>query len=390
MMENIKDRAAIVGLGVVDFSTNIGRTEWYTACQCIKLAVEDAGLDMNDIDALVKHKDDGPDPSYVQKGIGVDNLLYHSESKYGTSAMMDAVLAVTCGAANYAIYYQPAHRASGPPKSLSEYRVARELKDDMLDLVRYDFYSPFGLIDAPGYVAMTARRYMYAYRATPEQWGWVPVVLSENAARNPRSVFCKKPITIKDYLDSKVIVDPIRQMDCAPRVDGAVAIVVTTMERAKRLKHPPVIISSVAMGTAPEGQVHTSYSRKNIAELPEMANMAKELFRIAGIKPKHIKAAMLDDAFIPYVPMQLEALGFCKKGEGAAFCEGGDRIRVGGELPINTSGGAMAEGKFDTARIVEAVRQIRGASPNQVKDADFVLVTSGAGMPADGMILRRA
>lgn len=388
--EHIKDKAAIVGIGVVDFSTNIGRTEWYTACQCIKLAVEDAGLKMDDIDALIKNKDDGPDPSYVQKGIGVENLTFLSEAKYGTSGMQDTVLAVVTGSANYAIYYQPAHRASGPPKSLSDYRVARELQDDMLDLVRYDFYSPFGLIDPPGYVAMNVRRYMYAYRAKPDQWGWVPVVLSENAARNPKSVFCKKPITLKDYLDSKMIVDPIRQMDCAPKVDGAVAIVVTTVEKAKHLRHPPVIISSAAMGTAPEGQVHTSYSRKNIPELPEMANMAKELFRIAGIKPKHIDVAMLDDSFIPYVPMQLEALGFCRKGEGAAFCEGGDRIRVGGELPINTSGGAMAEGKFDTARIVEAVRQIRGTSPNQVKDADFVLVTSGAGMPADGMILRRA
>ncbi|MBM3131559.1 MAG: lipid-transfer protein [Chloroflexi bacterium] len=390
MIENIRDKTAIVGIGVVDFSTNMGRTEWYTASQSIKLAAEDAGLKLEEIDALVKNKDDGPDPSYMQKGLGIDNLLYHSETKYGASAMLDAVLAVASGAANYAVYYQTAHRASGPPKSLSEYRVARELKDDMLDLVRYDFYSPFGLIDPPGFVAMNARRYMYAYRTSPQEWGWVPVVLSENAARNRKSVFCKKPVTLNDYLISKMVVDPIRQMDCAPKVDGAVAIIVTTAERAKKLKQKPAIISSVAMGAAPEGQMHTSYGRKNIAELPEMANMAKELFRVAGVKPKHIKAAILDDAFIPYVPMQLEALGFCKKGEGAAFCAGGDRIRVGGDLPLNTSGGAMAEGKFDTARIIEAVRQIRGTSPNQVKNADFVLATSGAGGPADGLILRRS
>ena len=121
-----------------------------------------------------------------------------------------------------------------------------------------------------------------------------------------------------------------------------------------------------------------------------MKNMGDELFRIAGMTPKDIKAAMLDDVFNPYVPMQLEALGFCGKGEGAAFCEGGERIRVGGQLPINTDGGSIGQGKLDATRIVEAVRQIRGTSTNQVANADTVLVASGAGGPADGMILREA
>ena len=92
-IESIKDRTAIVGIGVVDFSTNIGRSEWYSACQCIKLAADDAGLNIYDIDGMVKNIDDGPDPSYVQKGLGIDNLTYHSESHWGTSAMMNAVQA---------------------------------------------------------------------------------------------------------------------------------------------------------------------------------------------------------------------------------------------------------------------------------------------------------
>ncbi len=385
---SIKNKTAIVGIGVVNFSKNIGRSEWYTASQCIKLAADDAGVNIYDIDGMVKNIDDGPDPSYVQKGLGIDNLTYHSESHWGTSAMMNAVQAIASGAANYCVYYQPAHRASGPEKSISDYRVARETRDDSLDLIRYDFFSPFGLIGQTGYVGMTYQRYMYEFGVKPEQIGWIPVVESESAARNPNAIFFDKPITIKDYLNSRMVVNPMREYDVAPKVDGAIAIIITTTERARDLKHKPVIISSCAFGMAPEGQFHTSYTRDSITELPEMKNMARELFRIAGVSPKDIKAAMLDDTFIPYVPMQLEALGFCGRGEGAAFCEGGDRIRPGGELPINTDGGSFGQGKLDMTRIVEAVRQIRGTSTNQIDNADMILVASGAGGPADGLILR--
>lgn len=389
-IESVKDRAAIVGIGVVDFSTDIGRTEWYTACQAIKLAAEDAGMNIEDIDGMVKSVEDGPDPSYTGKGLGIDNLLYHSENHWGTSPMMAAVHAVAGGLCNYCVYYQTAHRASGPEKCISDFLVAREFRDDSLDMVRYDFFSPFGLIDQPGYVGMTYRRYMHESGIKPEQLGWVPVVASENAAKNPNAIFFDKPITINDYMQSKMIADPIRELDCAPKVDGSIAIVITTPEKAKALKQEPVIINSVASGMALEGQFYTSYTRDVITDLPEMENTARELYRIAGMGPKDIKVAMLDDFFAPYIPMQLEALGFCGKGEGPAFVDGGERIRVGGQLPINPDGGFIGQGRFVTGRVVEAVRQIRGTSTNQVADADTVLVASGAGGPADGMILRKA
>ncbi len=389
-IESIKDRAAIVGIGVVDFSTDIGRTEWYTACQAIKLAAEEAGVNIDDIDGMVKSVDDGPDPTYTCKGLGIDNLLYHSEHHWGTSAMMNAVHALAGGLCNYCIYYQTAHRASGPEKCISDFLVAREFRDDSLDMVRYDFFSPFGLIDQPGYVAMMYRRYMHETGIKPQQLGWVPVVASENAARNPNAIFHNKPITIDDYMKSKLIADPIRELDCAPKVDGSIAIVMTTPERARTLKQEPVIINSVASGYALEGQNHTSYTRDVITDLPEMKKMAEELYRIGGIGPKDIKAAMLDDAFAPYVPMQLEALGFCGKGESSAFIDGGDNIRVGGRLPINPDGGSIGQGSFVTTRIVEGVRQIRGTSTSQVANADTVMIVSGAGGPADGIILRKA
>ncbi len=388
-MESYKDKTAIVGIGVVPFSIDIGRTEWYTACQAIKLAVDDAGLNMKEIDCLLKNVDDGPDQMYIQKGLGMDNLTYAAESHWGTSPMMNAITAIASGSVNYAVYYQTAHRASGQEKSISDFRVAREMREDSLDLIRADFYTPFGLMDQPGYVGMTIRRYMHEFNVAPEQMGWVPVVCSESAARNPEAIFCDKPVTIEDYMNSKVIVDPIRKLDCAPKVDGSIAIIVATVEKAKSLKQTPAIIMAATQGTGSEGQFFTSYMRDKITELPEMQFVAEELYSVAGIKSQDIKVAQLDDSFAPFVPMQLEALGFCDRGEGAAFCEGGDRIRTGGELPLNTAGGALGQGRFDSARIVEAVKQIRGTSVNQVKDADLVLSVSGAGGPADGLILRR-
>ena len=388
-MESYKDKTAIVGIGVVPFSTDIGRTEWYTACQAIKLAVDDAGIDMKQVDCLVKNVDDGPDQMYIQKGLGMDNLTYAAESHWGTSPIMNAITAVASGSVNYAVYYQTAHRASGQEKSISDFRVAREMREDSLDLIRADFFTPFGLIGQPGYVGMTIRRYMHEFNVKPEQMAWVPVVCSENAARNPEAVFFDQPITQQDYMNSNIIVDPIRKWDCAPKVDGSIAIIVATAEKAKSLKQSPAIIMAATQGTGSEGQFFTSYMRDTITELPEMQFVADELYSVAGIGSKDINVAQIDDSFAPFVPMQLEALEFCNRGEGAAFCEGGERIRTGGELPLNTAGGALGQGRFDSARIVEAVRQVRGTSVNQVKDAGIVLSVSGAGGPADGLILRR-
>ena len=388
-IDSVRDSAAIIGIGVVDFSTDIGRTEWYTACQAIKLAAEEAGVNIDDIDGMVKSVDDGPDPTYTCKGLGIDNLLYHSEHHWGTSAMMNAVHAVAGGLCNYCVYYQTAHRASGPEKCISDFLVAREFRDDSLDMIRYDYFSPFGLIGEPGYVAMTYRRYIHETGMKPEQLGWVPVVASENASKNPNAIFFDKPITIDDYMRSPIIADPIRKLDCAPKVDGSIAIIVTTPERARGFRNEPVIINSVASGFALEGQNHTSYTRDVITGLPEMDSMARVLYRISGMEPKDIRVAMLDDFFSPYIPMQLESLGFCARGEGPSFIDGGDNIRVGGQLPVNPDGGAIGQGRFVMTRLVEGVRQIRGTSTSQVADADTVLIASGAGGPADGIILRK-
>jgi acetyl-CoA acetyltransferase len=139
-----------------------------------------------------------------------------------------------------------------------------------------------------------------------------------------------------------------------------------------------------------ETEMMNSYYRPDIERLPEIRRMAEGMFKMAGVTPRDINVAQLDDAYAPLVPIQLEELGFCGQGEGAAFCEGGDRLRRGGELPLNTSGGSLGEGHIHGMNhVVEAVRQIRGTSTAQIKGAELALVATGAGGPAGGLILGR-
>ena len=168
---------------------------------------------------------------------------------------------------------------------------------------------------------------------------------------------------------------------------GAVALIVTTPERARDLNQKPAYITGVGFGTSYDSHSMTSFYRESIG-LPECVEAAREVFRSAQLTPKDIDVAQLYDAFTVTVPMQLETYGFCPYGEGGAFCAGGDRIRLGGELPINNSGGMLAEAYIHGMNMIaEGVRQVRGTSTSQVKDAQNVLVTGGLGVPTTALIL---
>lgn len=385
---NISGATAVVGIATTELSLDSGRTEYSLACEVIKAAVEDAGLGFDEIDALVKDDTDGIDPMYVQKAVGIDNLTYASESRWGTSAMLNAATAVAAGLVNNVVYYRSVNGASGR-RAGTDFKAAKETKDDSLDMIRYDFHAPFGLASPAGAVAMVVRRYLHDHGIEREDLGWVPVVCSEHAAKNTAAIHFDTPMTIGDYAESGVAVDPLRHADCAPSVDGALAIVVTSAERAADLPNVAARILAVAQGTGTNGEQFSSFNRSEIAALPEMGLMADELFRVAGVGRGDIDVAQLDDRFAPLVAMQLEELGYCGRGEGAAYCAGGDRIRLGGELPLNTAGGFGGQGHIDGLQVVEAVRQIRGTSANQVPDAELALVASGAGGPADGLILAK-
>jgi acetyl-CoA acetyltransferase len=166
-----------------------------------------------------------------------------------------------------------------------------------------------------------------------------------------------------------------------------VAVLVTTVERARDLAKPPAVITAAVQGAAADGEMMTSYYRNDITGLPEMGVVAEKLWRDSGLKPTDIQTAFLYDHFTPFVFAQLEELGFCGRGEAKDFATV-ENLSLGGVLPINTQGGLLGEAYIHGMNgITEGVRQIRGTSYNQVENVENTLVTSGTGVPTSALIL---
>jgi acetyl-CoA acetyltransferase len=229
---------------------------------------------------------------------------------------------------------------------------------------------------------------MHEYGVTNEDFGRIAVVDRTHAATNPDAWFYERPITIEDHQASRWIIEPVlRLLDCCQETDGGVALVVTSAERARDLPHPPALITAAAQGATFDGEMMTSYYRDELTGLPEMGVVADRLWAMSGLSPADIDTAFLYDHFTPFVLMQLEELGFCARGEAKDFATV-ERLSLGGELPINTSGGLLGEAYIHGMNgITEAVRQIRGTSYNQVDQVEHVLVTAGTGVPTSGLIL---
>jgi 17-hydroxy-3-oxo-4-pregnene-20-carboxyl-CoA lyase len=258
------------------------------------------------------------------------------------------------------------------------------------DRVHFGWYAPFGLVTPAHWVAMAARRAMHQYGWTSEDFGRVTVADRRHAATNPAAWFHGRPITLADHQASRLIVDPLRLLDCCQESDGAVAVVVTSAERARSLRQPPALVRAVAQGAGGDQEVMTSYYRPDIAALPEMALAGRQLWSMAGIGPRDVQTAVLYDHFTPFVLTQLEELGFCGRGEAADFIRDGG-IELGGRLPVNTNGGQLGEAYVHGMNgINEAVRQVRGTAVNQVPAVDHVLVTAGTGVPTSALVLGRA
>jgi acetyl-CoA acetyltransferase len=234
----------------------------------------------------------------------------------------------------------------------------------------------FGLFGAAGLHAMAAQRHMHLYGTRQEHLGEVAVAARAHAARTPHAQK-RQPISMEEYLASELVVEPLRRLDCCLVSDGAAAVVVTTEERAANLRRPPVRILSQAQAH----RLSTYASPEHFEKLPA-ARCGSEALARAGMTPEDIDVALLYDCFTIVVLLQLEDYGFCKKGEAGPYVEGG-RIAPGGSLPVNPSGGLLAEGYGGgMLHVIEAVRQLRGeAGERQVPEAEIALVSGhGLGM----------
>src|SRR4029077_15352386 len=294
-----------------------------------------------------------------------------------------AAIAVATGVADCVVAYRAFNERSGMRFGQVQMRLVENADSTGVD---NSFSYPHGLSTPAAQVAMIAKRYMHLSGAPSRDFGAVSVADRMHAANNPKAYFYEKPITIEDHQNSRWIAEPLRLLDCCQETDGAVAIVVTSVERAKDLKHRPAIIEAASQGSSPDQYSMVSYYRPELS-LPEMGLVGKQLWQQSGLKPTDIQFAILYDHFTPFTLIQLEELGFCGRGEAKDFIADG-AIEVGGRLPINTHGGQLGEAYIHGMNgIAEGVRQLRGTSVNPVDNVEHVLVTAGTGVPPSGLIL---
>lgn len=382
---SLRDRVAIAGIGCTEFSRDSGVSTMTLAARAIFAALEDAGLPPEELDGLATFRvGDSILPAILAQALGVRDLRWYLDQFGGGSVshsiVGQAALAVHAGLADHVVCYRALN-------ARSEFRMGGTGRP-LVDAVETQYQAPFGYFTPPQQFAMAAAAHMDRYGTTERQLGAVAVQQRSNAVDNERAMK-RDPITLDDYLASRWVVEPFRLLDCCLETDAAVAVLVTSAERARDLRRDPVLISGAAWGS---GQTLFSNQQPDPTRTAA-ADMAPRLWEAAGVGPGEIDVAELYDCFTYSVLVQLEDYGFCPKGEAGPFVESG-ATALGGALPVNTHGGFLSEGYVHGLNhVYEAVSQLRGeAGARQVEGAEVALSTAQPGYVSgncSALVLRR-
>jgi acetyl-CoA acetyltransferase len=379
----------IVGIAQTEYRRWGGfadRSELALACEAVVGAAADAGLPLDRVDGLCSYAEDRNEPALLQGALGLPALRFASLvwGGHGTgscAALQHAAGAVRSGAAAYVVVLRALCQGQGA-------RYGRYVPGM---LPGQNFLAPFGMFSPPAMVAPLVQRYMHEYGIRAEHLGEVALTCRDNASRNPHALLRDRPLTMQSYLASRMIASPLRLYDCCQENDGACALLVTSLERARDLRARPVRILAAAHANNPgwgTGGLASHNMPLDEYGAGNGAAVARQVFGAAGLGPRDIDVAQIYDHFTGLVLMTLENFGFCARGEGGAFVETGAIRWPGGALPINTSGGHLAEAYIHGLNLaVEGVRQLRGASSSQVEGAQTCLVTAGLGGPMTSALI---
>lgn len=380
----LRDRTAIVGVGRTGYSRDSGVSTLTLALTAIRRALDDAGLTRADVDGVACHRvGDSAQATLVAHSLGIADLRYHLDLFGGGSqshwVVGSAALAVATGTADCVVCWRAVN-------ARSEFRMGGTGRPAP-DTLEFQYQAPYGFATPPQQFAMYGRAFLDRHSVTAEQLGSVAIAQREWASLNERAVM-REPLTMEQYLESRMVVEPLRLYDCCLETDAAVAIVVTSAERARDLARPPVLISAAAHGG---GRTLFSNAAPDLSTSAAAA-LAPRLFAAAGVGPADIDVAELYDAFTPLVLLQLEDYGLVERGGSGAFVADG-HTAPGGTLPVNTHGGHLSEGYIHGLNhVAEAVDQLRGdAGDRQVPGAGVALSTGQPGFVAgttSALILR--
>lgn len=384
-----RDTACAVGIGQSLYSKRgtSEKSELALALDAIRAACADAGIATADIDGLASFSGDATEPGLLQNALRMRHLRLASLVWGGggggsCGAMSIAASAVKSGLANTVVVFRSIRQGKGA--RFGEYRPWSP---------HAHFLAPYGMLTPAHGAAMMTRRYAYEFGPVEEAMGRIAVTFRQNALRNPIALI-RKGMELEDYLESRFIADPLRLLDCCLETDGACAVLVTTLERARDMRASPIRILAATQGS--ETRWGTGFLGANTMpdEMFASANarsLGLDLFGRAGIGPGDIDVAQIYDPFTSFVLFALEDYGFCERGEAAAFVKDGQLDWAGGGLPSNTSGGHLSEAYIHgLSLVVEGVRQMRGTSTSQVSDAETCFVCGGpSAMPTSAMVLAR-
>ena len=370
----IKGKAYIVGAFEHPTRKATDKSVAQLHAECAKGAIEDAGLTKDDVDGYFCAGDaPGANAFAMANYMGLKLRHYDTTDSGGSSYLVHvghAAEAIAMGKCNVALI-----TLAGRPRSEgSSGTVVRVRGSDLPDA---PFEIPYSPVTVNMY-AMVAMRHMYEFGTTAEQFAWVKVAASHHAQYNPNAML-RDVVTVQQVIESPMVSDPLHRLDCCVVSDGGGALIVARPEIAKKLKRP--LVKIIGAGEAPKhqmgGRIDLSYSGAKWS--------GARAFEEAGVKPADMKYASIYDSFTITVIMQLEDLGFCKKGEGGKFVSDGNLISGTGKLPFNTDGGGLCNNhpanRGGITKVIEAVRQLRGeAHPKvQVKNCDLALAHGTGG-----------
>jgi acetyl-CoA acetyltransferase/uncharacterized OB-fold protein len=385
--ERFEHRAVLSGVGRSAIGRRLMVDPLSLTVDACQAAVADAGLTLDDIDGLSTYP--GATGTGLSEGgvTAVEEALRlrptwingGGELPGPGGAVIQAMLAVASGLCRHVLCFRTVWESSAAALQLGGVhgRVSGPL---------WEWRAPFGAMSAANWIAMNANQYFHRYGATREMLGWIAINGRANAARNPLAIY-RDPMTMDDYLAARPITSPFGLYDCDVPCDASIAVVVSDASVAPDLPKPAIRIEAV--GTQIIERV--SWDQGTLTHEPQVIGQSAHLWTRTSLRPTDLDLALVYDGFTFNAISWIEALGFCGFGEAMDWLDGGRRIALDGELPVNPHGGQLSEGRtHGFGFISEAVTQLRNeAGERQVAGADTAVVTSGGGTPSGVLLLRR-
>jgi len=384
----IRDKVAIVGIGETTYYKH-GRapvSEFRLVVEAIRSAAEDAGIDARDIDGICSFSQDRNEPPRIASALGMKDLalstmMWGGGGGGGSGAVANAAAGLVAGYAKFVCVFRGlAQGQFGRFGQAAAVSSGGEWPGS--------YTEPYGLMSAGQMFAMRVRRFMHEHNVGQDPMKAISLASYYHAQQNHRAVMYGRPLTPEAYDASRWIVEPFHLFDCCQENDGAAALILTTVDRAKDLKQKPAVVMAASQGSDYR-QAAMAHNAPDYAT-SNFKTVAPRLYAMAGVTPRDVDVCQSYENFTGGVMMSLVEHGFCEPDEVEEFLTLENLKAPSGKLPLNTSGGNLAEAYMHGLElVVEAVRQVRGQSPNQVPDAEISMVCSGPMVqPVSDLLLR--